>query len=225
MFSKFLMTITIVIASLSVSAQLNEEVWTLGGKQYLGEGFRRWKFDFIFDGRNSIANGKPVNIGGLRMGLEYKRVHRFGVGIYNFNQALSLPQYNNGDTLVSPSRFTFGYGSLYYERVLLLHRKWEVSGTIHLGRGNVAIDYFDTRNGIWTRLEDVSVRPIELSASGYHHLSWWLSAGLGVGHRWMFETPNELLPLYNSTVYLAKVKIRIGKVLRAIGNKNVKNEY
>lgn len=223
--SKFFLVVIFMTVASSLFAQLNEEVWTLAGKQYLGEGFKRWKFDVVFDGRNSIANGKPVNIGGLRIGLEYKRVHRFGVGIYNFTEALSLPTYNNGDTIVSPTRLTFGYGSLYYERVLILHRKWEVSGTVHLGRGNVLINYFDTKSGEWTRLENREVRPLELSASGYHHLSWWLSAGLGIGHRWMLETPAELRTLYNSTVYLAKVKIRVGKAIRAIGNKNVKNEY
>ncbi|MFM1932714.1 MAG: hypothetical protein RL226_2017 [Bacteroidota bacterium] len=209
----------------SLHAQLNEEVWTITGKKFLGEGFRKWKFDIVFDGRRSFANGETVSIGGLRMGLEYKRVHRFGVGIYQFTEDIVVPMYTTTDTAVSPARFIFGYGSLYYERVLYLHPKWEISATGHLGRGNINIDFFNTKDGYWERLETRDVRPIELSTSAYHHLSWWLSAGLGVGYRWMFDTPPNLRGLYSSTVYLAKVKIRVGKAIRRIGNEKVKYEY
>ena len=205
--------------------QPNREVWTIPGKVYLGDGFRKWKFDASFDGRNSFSQGSTVRVGGLRVGMEYLRVHRFGIGFYDLSAEVRQEVYTSPDTSFSPASLTLAYRSIYYERVLLLDRKWELSATAHLAAGDIIVNSTSRFTGLFEEYERLEVNPVELSASAYHHLSWWLSAGLGVGHRWMLNTPDEIVPLYNSTVFLAKVKIRVGKAIRAIWDENARNEY
>lgn len=208
-----------------LSAQPNTEVWIIGGPKYLGEGFKTFRLDVAFDGRNSFSEGNSVRVGGFRIGAEYNRIHRFGIGVYEISAPARQSVYQNNDTLFGPASLTLNYRSLYYERVLFFNPKWELSGTAHLARGSINVNKPDELSGRFTFYETIDVNPIELSTSAYHHLSWWLSAGFGVGYRWMLNTPEEIVPLYNSTVYLAKVKVRVGKAVRTVWNKSAKYEY
>lgn len=196
-----------------------------GGKKHLGKGFHKWKVDGSFDGRNSFSEQQPVRVGGIRAGLEYLRVHRFGVGFYDLSTPVRQPEYVSPDTSFSPASLTLSYRSFYYERVLYFDPKWEFSGTAHLGLGDIVVNRPNPFTGRFEVYEQLEVTPVELSASAYHHLTWWLSAGLGVGHRWMLNTPQEIAPLYNSTVLIAKVKLRLGKVIRSIWDDEAKYEH
>lgn len=217
--------ISFLFLSLSVFAQPNESVWIFGGKKYLGNGFNKWKFDFVLDGRNSFIDGAPVPVGGLRMGLEYLRIHRFGIGFYNLADPIERPTFTDNDLSLGRVSMNFRYSSLYYERVLFFNPKWEVSATGHLGAGVVTVNQFDLKEDAWIFYDNIEVNPVELSTSTYYHLTWWFSLGAGVGYRWMLNTPDAIQPTYESTVYLAKAKVRLGKMLRAAFNKDVKNEY
>lgn len=206
-------------------AQLDKDVWLVNGWRHLGEGFKEYRVDFVLDGRNSFDEGTPVSVGGIRIGIEHHRVNRIGIGFYGLNQPVQKPAYTSADTSASPVRFSLNYRTLYYERVLYFNPKWEWSGTLHLGAGEVEVVGREPDTGDWSGVEVVNVNPVELSSSGFYHLSWWLSVGFGAGYRWMLNTPEQIRPSYASTVYLAKVKLRIGKLVRRIGNKDVRNEY
>lgn len=221
----FIAFITLILLTLSVTAQPDRSVWIIGGKKFLGDGFKKWKMDFVFDGRNSFVDGVPAPVGGFRIGLEHLRVHRFGLGFYNHSESVDRPDFTDEGASVGPVNFSLQYSSLYYERVLFFNRKWEVSGTGHLGRGIVTVNEFDIKQDEWSLYDEVDVSPIELSTSTYYHLTWWFSVGGGIGYRWMLNTPAEIRPTYESTVYLVKAKVRIGKMVRAVFNRNAKDEY
>lgn len=222
---KVVAVLVFTLIGLSLFAQPDRSVWIVGGKKYLGDGFKKWKVDFVFDGRNSFVDGAPVPVGGLRMGLEYLRVHRFGIGFYNLADPIERPAFLDDDLDVGPINMNFRYSSLYYERVLFFNPKWEVSATGHLGSGVITVNAYDLKEDTWEFYDNIEVSPIELSTSTYYHLTWWFSLGGGVGYRWMLNTPDAIQPTYESTVYLAKAKVRLGKMLRAAFNKDVKNEY
>ncbi|MFT4778578.1 MAG: hypothetical protein ACJAU0_001801 [Flavobacteriales bacterium] len=221
----YILIVLATACSVSAVAQLNESVWVLGGDKFLGKGFRKWKFDLVLDGRNTFDDGNPVRIAGLRMGMEYKRVHRFGIGFYGLSE-LSRDNFQSSEGEFVPAKLKFDYNSIYYERVLFFSKRWEVSGTAHFGAGQIKVSYDNPKETGVTVIEDpIEARIMELSASTYFHLTWWFSIGAGVGHRWTGQTPSELGNIYDSTVYLAKAKLRFGKMLRAIRNKEVKYEY
>ena len=166
-----------------------------------------------------------AKLGGVRLGLEYRRVHRFGVALYAFDRGIIKNDFSEINEDLSNVQFDFSYQSLYYERVLYFNKKWEALAAFHLGTGRINVTYqIEGDDNVYT-YDPIIVKPIELTASGYYHLTWWFSLGGGVGYRYMRKTPTELRTDFNGTIYIIKAKIRIGKLTKSIFNKEVKNEY
>lgn len=181
--------------------------------------------DLVLDARTTFVGGQSSRLGGLRLGAEYRRVHRFGIGIYGLNNQLGRETLSTIDANVDSALFSFNYLSLYYERVLFFHPKWEWSAAVHAGSGDIKVSYSLEGEEDFQELEPISVRPLELSTSGYYHISWWLSVGTGVGYRYMRKAPDEVKSIYNSSIYLIKLKIRFGRIVKSFWNKDVKDEY
>lgn len=209
----------------TTTAQFRDTVWTITGQTVLDERFKKWKPDLVLDARSSTVDSRRARIFGLRLGAEYKRIHRFGVGIYGVSSEVSSSRFEQIGPDVDSASFNLGYASLFYERVLFLNRKWEWSAAVHTGVGEVQVDYFLEDNPTIQNLEPVAVRPLELSTSGYYHVTWWLSAGGGVGWRTMRKSPSEIREAYNGGIYIAKVKIKFAKLTRRIWDKSVRDEY
>ena len=222
---KWFLTALIICISVGLSAQVDDSVWGVSGKRYLGDGFKNWKPELILDGRRTIVGEESARLFGLRLGVEHKRVHRWGLGLYGLDAPIVRTDLPAVEGEVEKVIFQFNYVSTYYERVLYFNRKWEWSAAAHLGSGNITTDYKLVDEESFLSLEPIVVKPIELSTSGYFNPTWWASVGGGVGYRFMNETPPEIKQAYNGFIYIFKIKIKFGKMVRSIFNKEVKDEY
>jgi hypothetical protein len=205
--------------------QVNDSVWVVGGNRYLGEGFKRWRPELIFDGRRTFVGGNASRLGGLRVGMEHKRVHRMGVALYGLDNAIVSTNFILEGEDVEYATYQFSYLTLFYERVLWFHPKWEWSAAVHLGTGQIDTQYKLLHEDEFRTLTPITVKPFELSTSGYYNITWWLSAGGGMGYRYMRRTPPEVKSTYNGLIYIVKVKVKFGKLVKSIFNRDVKNEY
>ena len=215
----------ILIGSIDATAQYNDRVWTIQGYQNLRKPFKKWRFDFQLDGRLSTAQHQGVRIGGIKLGLEHRRVHRFGIGIYGLSSNIVVDQF---DDIISPHKdvtYSFSYITAYYERVLLFTRKWELSTTFHLGSGSAQVSYTDLKTDNVQVYADYRLHPVEASFTGYFHLTYWISIGGGYGYRYILGDNADLREDYSSDLYILKAKIRLLKLARSAFNKDVKNEY
>ncbi len=203
----------------------SDEVWLIDGKKKLSDPFKKWRAEFQFDGRRTVLPGENAQIGAFRFGAEYKRVHRFGIGIYNWASPIATSGVDFPIDNVAESNYKFGYAALYYERVMFFNRKWEAVLTAHIGNGTIERSYRLESENRFKRLDDIKIHPLELSTSGFYHLTWWLSVGGGFGYRFMRKAPEELKEAFSAPVYIAKVKIRIGKLVKSIYKPGVKDEY
>lgn len=222
---KFSIIIFLVLLGCNYSFAQYDEVWIIGGKKKLEPTSREWKIDFALDARRSIAFDEAVKLGGLRIGIEYRRVNRFGLGFYGLNNPIDKPQSPIVDVENYSVQFDFGYISAYYERVLYYSRSWEITSTLHLGSGNVRVNYKAFQDDDWNFYDNFRVKPLEISSAATYHFSWWLSGGVGVGYRYMRDAHPELQRAYNNMVWVVKVKIRVGKAMRSVFNPDVKDEY
>jgi hypothetical protein len=202
-----------------------DTVWIVTGKKELNNGFQKQKLDFVIDARTTLISNQAVQMGGFRIGVEYRRVHRFGIGVYGLGDGVNLTSLSEIDTSISQAVMNLSYATLYYERVLFFHPKWEWSATIHLGKGNISGSYRRSGNDTWFKLADREVKPFEISTTGYYHLTWWCSLGAGIGYRYMRSTPVEVRPVYNAPIAIARVRIKFGKLVKSIWNKDAKFEY
>lgn len=211
--------------ALTSSGLCADTVTLINGKMALDHHFKKWKLDFIFDARQTLISSTRARLGGLRLGVEHRRVHRFGVAVFAFDDPVSVSSLREVNSDVDTAVFSMSYGSFFYERVYYFSRKWELSAAIHLGDGTISGKYRLRGAENFVDYPEQRVRPVEFSTSGYYNITWWLSAGGGIGYRLMPNAPREVRPIYNAPVLLFKVKLRFFKLLRRIGNPEVVNEY
>ncbi|MFM7311031.1 MAG: hypothetical protein ACKOZY_10520, partial [Flavobacteriales bacterium] len=118
-----------------------DTVWTITGWRELGHQYTTWKTDFLLDARQTIIGESNARIGGLRIGIENRRVHRFGIGFYGMDKDVRVNQLNSISGNVDQADLRLAYTSLFYERVLFFNRRFEWSLTGHLGRGKIRGSY------------------------------------------------------------------------------------
>jgi hypothetical protein len=203
----------------------SDTVWIITGKRELGPAYRRFKMDLSLDARQTLIGTQRARVGGIRIGLEYRRVHRIGIGLYGLGEGVVLDSLPEIDKSITWANLTLAYQSIYYERVLYFSRKWEWSATAHFGRGVITGVY--TRSGLigTETLEEQRLRVLEFSTLGYYNVNYWCSIGAGVGYRYMLSTAPEIRDVYEAPVGLVRVRVKVGKLIKSIWDKDTKNLY
>jgi hypothetical protein len=210
-----------------------DTVWIITGKRELGPAYRKYKLDFALDARQTIIGSQRTKIGGIRVGLEYRRVHRIGFGFYGlrdgilngFSGAVVLDGLPQIDTTITWAKLTMSYRSLYYERVMYFSRKLEWSLTAHYGLGKIAGSYIRAGSAILETLPEQRLELLEFSTLGYYNLTYWCSIGLGVGYRYVPSASREIRNVYEAPIGLLRVRIKPGKLISSIWDKNTKFLY
>jgi hypothetical protein len=221
----FIFLFFVLYCGVTIQGQTQDSVWVIGGHKTLSSTYKLIRPEVIFDGRYTSALGDRVKMFGLRTGIELKRVHRMGFGLYGLSDPIVRSELSLVDDAVEESEFSFSYLSTFYERVLFFNRRWEVSVVGHVGLGSIRAKYRKQGETEFTEVPAISVRPIEVSSSAYYNITWWLSTGVGAGYRFMTRVPSEVASTYNSPIFIFKVKLRFGKIVRQMFNEEVKNEY
>jgi hypothetical protein len=206
-----------------------DTVNVIGGTKVLDKRYRKWKFEYSADARQTLVEGTRARIGGLRLGMEYRRVNRFGVGIYNFGDGIQTNSLSSLSDSVDLANLRLEYISLYFERVLQFNKYLEWSLTIHRGFGSINGTYrvLSADPTVAPRLEafDRAVRPLEVSTTAYYHLTYFISIGAGVGYRYMRGTPDEVSNIYNSPIVLFRFRFRVVKMIAGLVNEDIRTTY
>jgi len=213
------------IFSQKTTAQYADDVWIFFKPKHIETPFRKWKPEVILDARQTFVNGEKFRIAGLRAGIEYRRVHRFGMGFYNMTTPVTTEKLPDIGPNVESARISFTYTSLFYERVWFFHKRWELSSAGHAGVGQITGTYVTERGNVQQTFEPIDVVPVELSGTLLFNPTWWLSIGGGVGTRLVTRASDEVQETYSGGLYVAKLKIRFGKMFIWLFNKDVKNAY
>lgn len=181
-------------------------------------GTKKWKFLVGLDARRSYFAGTPVKINGLRVGVEYKGVHRFGLGIYflNRNVLFSHISVDEPDAAAAPDvQFNLGYTSLFYERVFLKTRWWEVSYPLHIGAGSIRAFYRDTSLTYKPLLENPFSAVLGSAQVKFYPLEWFYIRG-AAGYRLTFNTAPEVKQTFNRPFWGIGAGVNILGMYRAI---------
>jgi hypothetical protein len=202
-----------------------DTVWIVTGKRGLGPLFKKWKFDFVLDARRTFIGNQSAQLAGIRMGAEYRRVHRFGIGIYGLANEVRVTNLTGYPHQIAQADVALNYMSLFYERIWYFARKWEWSSAFHVGTGVISGNYRPTETSDWLRLEDRSAGIFELSTIGYYNLTWWCNLGAGLGYREVTGVQADLRRLYSAPVGIVRVRIRLGKLVQSIWDRDKKYEY
>jgi len=214
-----------VLAQIKTISTPLDTVWTITGWRELGHQYTRWKTDFLLDARQTIIGESNARIGGLRIGLENRRVHRFGLGFYGMDKVVRVGELNAISGNIDQADMRLSYTSLFYERVLFFNRRFEWSATAHLGRGKIRGSYHIIGTNSMIDFDPIRVYPVEFSSTGYYNFTYWMSFGVGLGYRTFTTAPNDFVEPFKGPIAVARLRIKVLKLVRSIWNKDLRIQY
>ncbi|UKN00545.1 hypothetical protein K6119_12460 [Paracrocinitomix mangrovi] len=187
-------------------------------------GDKKWKILLGLDARRSFFHGHKIKLAGLKIGAEYKGVHRFGLGFYWINKPLIIDDFPVTKLDAADSthvRFKLGYSSFYYERVFIKTRYWEVSFPVHLGGGRIEATYLDSI-GAYPLLYERPFSCLTLATQTKFYPIKWFYLKISGGYRQTFNTEVEVKKAFNRPFYSFGCGISISELYRAIFPKKEK---
>lgn len=203
----------------------SDSVMLVNGPRKLEPYQNQLKPDFSVDARRTLFQKEWVAVMGLKAGVEYRRIHRMGIGVYFLNTRVFDRNFDF-DLTTDKVEYEFRYSTLYYERALFFNRKWETGATLHLGGGNIRVFYQNPENSNERLvLQPVEFSTIELSTYGEYHILYWLGIGAGIGYRQILGVKGGLRKEFSSPIFVVNVQLKFAKLARSFYDENVKNEY
>lgn len=214
--------------SLNCFGQFNQDntVQLVNGERQLEPYQNKLKPDLRFDARRTLFQQNWVAIGGLRLGVQYRRIHRIGFGFYLLNNRIfeandiyeQIPQ-------GIPLEYDFSYNTLFYERALYFDKRWEVGANVHLGGGDVGVRYQPPGTTFFEQIDKVPFSLTEGSVYGNFNILYWLGIGAGLGYRRVWARIPRTDNSFSSPIFAATVQIRFVKLARSFFDESVKDEF
>lgn len=185
-------------------------------------GEKKWKVLVGLDARRSYFNDQKVKINGLRIGAQYKGVHRFGFGFYELrgsifikNSVVDQPDAINPTDL----RVSVDFSTLFYERVLYKVPKWEVSLPIYLGSGKIRSEYINNL-GNYKNLSKTPFSVLGIGISAKYYILTWLAPRVTFGHRLTYNTNADIRKAFNKPFYAFGISISLGELYKSVFKKD-----
>lgn len=203
----------------------SDKVWLINGERQLLPYQNKLKPDFSFDARRTLFKSRWILVGGLKFGVEYKRIHRLGIGVYFLNTRIFD---EDVEFILEANKieYDFEYSTLYYERVLYFDKKWELGGTLHLGGGKINTFFENELNpNERNRGPVLNFSVAELVAYGEYNLLYWLGLSAGVGYRQVFGLEYDLGSDFSSAIFVINLRLNLIKLARSYFDESVKDEF
>ncbi len=200
-------------------------VMLINGERELLPYQNKLKPDFSFDARRTLFQKRWVLVGGLKFGAEYKRIHRFGIGVYFLNTRIFDDEV---EFLLEANKieYDFEYTTLYYDRVLYFDKNWDLGATLHLGGGRVETFYENELNPNERNVgPELNFSVAELVAYGEYRFLYWLGLSAGAGYRQVFGLEYDLGGDFSSVIFVVNLRLNLIKLATSYFDESVKDEF
>ncbi len=181
-------------------------------------GKKKWKLLVGLDARRSFFESQKVKINGVRLGVQLKGVHRFGFGFYKLSKEIVFNNLivDKPDAQI-PTKVlvNVNYNSIFYERVFLKTKRWEISFPLHLGKGQFKRQYLNNL-GNYKQWDKKSFSVFSAGFQVKFYILSWLAPRVSFGYRETFNTLPEISHAFNKPYYAYGLSISIGELIRSI---------
>ncbi len=181
------------------------------------------RISFRIDSRNSFISNKVAVIRGYKIGLDYDKKIRLGLGFNrlqtNFTDNITVNE-NNENYTVS-QRLHLEYISMFADYVFYKSDKWEFNLPIQLG-GGYSYKKYKLQNKPYITDKDFVII-YEANINGLYKIFKWLGAGAGTGYRIMLKGNKNIKDYFNSPIYIFRVKIFPFEIIHLNKKHNEKN--
>jgi len=175
------------------------------------------RFTFKIDTKNSFITKRRAEIVGLKLGVDYNKKFRIGVGVHSLKSAIFSNYYlmkESGEVDTASRQFKVEYIAAYAEYVFYKTRKWEFSIPVQIGIGNSRYQYVLDDNKIEANKRLIII--YEPVMSGQYRFFPWLGVGADFGYRVMLKNNHAINEKLTSPVYGFKILIFYGELFKAV---------
>jgi hypothetical protein len=172
-------------------------------------GIKKWKPLVGLDARRSYFREQKVKINGLRLGVQYNGVHRFGFGFYALKKKILLKDiFIDEIDAQTPTnlRINLQFTTIFYERVLFKIPKWEVALPVYLGNGNISTEYINNLGNYKTQSK-TKFTVLGIGVNTKYYIFTWLAPRLTFGHRFVYNKNQDIIKALNKPFYSVGVSI------------------
>lgn len=188
-------------------------------------GDKNWKVLVSLDARRSFYDRTFIKVNGIRLGATFKGVHSFGNGFYWLSRSAvfrDIIDDKPDQDIVDPEiHYTLGYSSIFYERVFLKTRWWEVDFPVHLAIGKITGTYKDTAGTLLPFADRPFSALIPSGQAKFYPLTW-VSIRASFGYRLVFNTVPEVKETFRTVFFGYGLSINPVGLYRAIFKKEKK---
>ncbi len=214
------------VFSLQCIAQFGQDstVQLIAGKRVLFPYQNKLKPDIRLDAKRTLFQQNWIAIGGLRLGVQYRRVHKLGLGFYFLNTRIFVSdfEYNINTDVVE---YDFKYNSIYYDRTLFFNKHWDLGASLNLGGGDITARYQPEGTNYYENLDEIPFSVTELSAIGSYNILHWLGIGGSFGYRRIWARSPSVDKSFSSPIFAISLQLRVTKLVRSFFDESVKDEY
>jgi hypothetical protein len=172
---------------------------------YSQETPKKWKFVFQLDNRFSSIRGQEVTVFGAKVGLQYKKLTRFGIGGSSVLNPIYITYFNKRLNTSETNKIKFWYFSVFNDWILYKNQKWECFLTEQIGFGDPNFTK-EINNDIVSDV-DVNLYINEISGQINYKLTPWVGLGVGIGYRNLLNKKSVLNATFDAPIYIAKIII------------------
>lgn len=182
----------------------------------------RPQLDVKFDFRFSFIASRDFRTSGFKLGVSFNRKFKMGLG-YNQLIVPAKSTIKDNDKLFN-AELKYIYFSPYFEYVYHTSKRWEfnLSAQVGFGRGHYQYYNVDEDRTVKTKYSTIlSYEPVMLID---YKIIRWFGVGTGVGYRLIFYKNSNIEEHLTSPVYVFKVKVYLGEIVRTITGKQIQAE-
>jgi len=165
----------------------------------------KWRFNFQLDNRISSIRNNEVGIFGTKVGVQYKKYTRFGLGVSFIANPVTITYFNKNTNVQNENVLHFWYVSVFNDWVLYKKNNLECFVTEQIGYGKPT--FVHEVNSTIVNDSHVDLYVNEISGQVNYKIFSWVGAAAGFGYRNLFNKKSFLDTTFNAPIYIVKLII------------------
>jgi hypothetical protein len=164
---------------------------------------KKWSFAFQLDNRFSSIRNQEINVFGTKVGFQYKKLTRIGLGSSFIINPVYINYFNKKINKEETNKISFWYFSIFNDWMLYKNNKWECFLTEQIGYGKPS--FVKEVNDDVVSDVNVDLYLNEISGQVNYKFTSWIGIGTGFGYRNLFNKKSILTTTFDAPIYIAKV--------------------
>ncbi|CAM3864424.1 hypothetical protein FLBR109950_05535 [Flavobacterium branchiophilum] len=173
---------------------------------------RKWKPSFQLDNRFSSINSINITIFGAKVGMQYNKLARIGIGGSFIVNPVSFDYYNKKKKINETNVLHFWYLSVFNDWIIYKDNRWQVFATEQIGYGKPRFQKEINDEIVSNVNRNLIVN--EFSAQVNYKVVPWFGLGTGIGYRHILNGEATLKQTFDAPIYIVKVIVYPENIIR-----------